>query len=80
MRKCSEECIPCCDYCKYVIHKGLLENDEVLGAPIFCALHMDKEHTKLARGCGYCDDFWCMDSDKDIVAVELKKVKLNKED
>ena len=81
MRKCSEDCTPCCDYCKYVVHKEIkFENNKVLGAPIFCKLHSDKEHTKLARGCSYCDDFWCMDSDKDIVAVELKKVKLNKED
>lgn len=21
MRKCSEDCIPCCDYCEYVVHE-----------------------------------------------------------
>lgn len=80
MRKCSEECIPCCDYCKYVIHEVIeFENDKAVGAPIFCALHVDKEHAKLARGCSYCDDFWCMNSDKDVVPVELK-VEFNKKD
>lgn len=28
MRKCSEDCIPCCDYCKYVVHEVIeFEND-----------------------------------------------------
>lgn len=80
MRKCSEECIPCCDYCKYVVHEKIeFENGKVIGSPIFCALHLDKEHIKLARKSGYCKDFWCRNADKDIVAVELK-VELNKKD
>ena len=36
MKKCSEECIPCCDYCKYVVHEVIeFENDKVVGGPIF---------------------------------------------
>ena len=36
MRKCSEDCIPCCDYCKYVVHAEFeVENNKVLGIPIF---------------------------------------------
>ena len=74
MRKCSEECIPCCDYCKHVVHEVIeVENGKVVGGPIFCKLHLDTKHTQLARACGSCKDFWCMDSDKDIVEVELNK-------
>ena len=74
MRKCSEECIPCCDYCKYVIHKNLnSKNNKVLGAPIFCKLHLDEEHTRLVRGYSYCEDFWCIDADKYIIALDLAK-------
>lgn len=74
MRKCSEDCIPCCDYCKYVVHKEIkFENDKVVGAPIFCKLHLDEEHMRLVRGCSYCEDFWCIDADKYIIAVDLAK-------
>ena len=61
MKKCGEECIPCCDYCKYAIHEMIeFENCKIFGAPIFCKLHLDKGHAKLVRGCNYCEDFWCM--------------------
>ena len=65
MKKCSEECIPCCDYCKYVVHEvAEFENDKIVGAPIFCKLHLDEEPTYLAKRCGYCDYFCCMNDDK----------------
>ena len=36
MKKCSEECIPCCDYCKYVAHEVIeFENGKVVGALFF---------------------------------------------
>lgn len=36
MNRCGEDCIPCCDYCKYVVHNELeFENNKVLGDPIF---------------------------------------------
>lgn len=74
MRKCSEECIPCCDYCNYVVHEVIeFESGKVIGSPIFCKLHLDKEHTQLARGCSYCEDFWCMNADKYIIAVDFAK-------
>lgn len=74
MKLCSEECTPCCDYCKYVVHEVIeFENNKVLGAPIFCKLHLDKKHTQLVRLCSYCKDFWCMNADKYIIAVDLAK-------
>ena len=43
MKKCGEDCIPCCDYCKYVVHEVIeFENNKVLGGPIFCKLHLMK--------------------------------------
>ena len=66
MKLCSEECIPCCDYCKYVAHEVIeFENDKVVGGSIFCKLHLDEEHRQLARRCSYCEDFWCMDAEKE---------------
>lgn len=36
MKKCSEECIPCCDYCKYVVHEVIeFEGGKGIGGPIF---------------------------------------------
>ena len=36
MKKCGEDCIPCCDYCKYVVHNELeFKNNKVLGALFF---------------------------------------------
>ena len=36
MKKCGEDCIPCCDYCKYVVHEVIeFENNKVVGGPIF---------------------------------------------
>lgn len=54
-------CCPCCDFCKHVIHetwedgRGNIHN----GGPIACGLHNDEEHNNIAEGCGYCDDFYC---------------------
>lgn len=65
MKKCSKECTPCCDYCKYVVHEVIeLGDKKIVGGPIFCKLHLDKEHTQLARACGSCKDFRCMNADK----------------
>lgn len=64
MKKCSNECTPCCDYCKFVLHELIeLENQKIVGGPIFCKLHLDKKHTQLARACGSCKDFWGMNAD-----------------
>lgn len=56
MKKCSESCVPCCDFCRYVVHEMY---DDVIGPPIKCMLHRDEEHRRLAEDCSYCDDFWC---------------------
>ena len=42
MKKCGEDCIPCCDYCKYVVHEVIeFERGKGIGGPIFCKLHLD---------------------------------------
>lgn len=56
MRKCSEECIPCCDYCKYVVHEIY---DDSIGPPIECMLHNDEKYRRLIEDCSYCEDFYC---------------------
>ena len=53
MKKCGEDCIPCCDYCKYVVHEVIeFEDGKGRGDPIFCKLHLDEEHRQLARTFG----------------------------
>lgn len=60
MIKCSEKCIPCCDYCIHCIHELFeWEGKIVNGAPIGCSKHLDDIHQKKAEGCGYCEDFHC---------------------
>lgn len=52
MTLCSDSCIPCCDYCKYVIYEQLLVGSKQKnGEPIGCKLHPDRE--------SLCDDFYC---------------------
>lgn len=64
MKKCSEECIPCCDYCKHVAHEVIkFESSKVICSPIFCKLHLDEEHRQLVRRCSCCEDFWCMNAE-----------------
>ena len=66
MKKCSKECTPCCDYCKYVVHEVIEVGDKkVVGGPIFCKLHLDEEHRRLAERCKSCEDFWCMNVEKE---------------
>ena len=66
MKKCSEECSPCCDYCKYVVHEVIeFESGKGIGGPIFCKLHLDEEHRQLARRCSCCEDFWCMNAEQE---------------
>lgn len=66
MKRCSEDCIPCCDYCKYIVHEVIeFENDKVVCGPIFCKLHLDEEHRRLAERCKSCEDFWCMSAEKE---------------
>lgn len=60
---CNEKCIPCCDYCLYSMHDRILYNGIMInGEPIGCFKHADKEHQGIAEGCGYCEDFHCMNA------------------
>jgi len=63
---CNKKCIPCCDYCIYVIHDEWDEYVDywvnpkhVVGGPIWCKLHQDKKHQEIVKSCGSCDDFHC---------------------
>lgn len=57
---CSKDCTPCCDFCIYAIHDRWEENGrEIVGGPIGCNKHKDKEHQKIAESCGSCPDFHC---------------------
>lgn len=61
MKKCCETCIPCCDYCKYVVHETIEVNGRrVPLAPFGCSFHLDSYHQRLAVECKYCKDFICM--------------------
>lgn len=61
MKLCNHHCIPCCDYCRYVVH-GNLEYDDTDG-PLYCDKHDDDYHIEIVQGCGYCDDFYCVLAD-----------------
>ena len=60
---CNEGCIPCCDFCLYVRHEFIPVDDKiVVGGPIGCLKHKDIEHQEIAEGCGYCDDYHCINA------------------
>lgn len=64
MITCSEECIPCCDYCKEV-EQGSLQTPDgktISTGPIGCNKYTDAEHQNIARSCSYCDDFHCKEA------------------
>ena len=54
MRLCEYDCIPCCDFCKFV--KCDIEDNSPKG----CNLHLDRGYQELAEACSYCDDFVCI--------------------
>lgn len=57
---CSENCIPCCDFCIHAIHSiGEIDGAMVKLAPIGCGLHKDEKHQDYAIGCHYCEDYHC---------------------
>ena len=58
MRKCSEECTPCCDYCQYVVHEVIeFESGKGIGGPIFCKLHLDEELEDQQKGAAIVRTF-----------------------
>lgn len=73
MIACSEECLrlACCNFCKYVIQGYFFEKDKngntqiINGGPNGCSLHKDKEHQRIAKDCGYCQDFHCKNATED---------------
>lgn len=59
MKKCSDSCIPCCDYCIHCIHDEYEDDNTkmmIKGEPIKCSLH-----NKEVSG-GYCKDFYCVNA------------------
>lgn len=57
---CGKDCIPCCDFCIGAIQGEMEVNGKkVTSGPVGCKKHSDEEHQKIARSCGYCDDFHC---------------------
>lgn len=62
MTLCSLQCIPCCDFCKFVT-RGSLEKDGT-GGPIKCNLYDDEAHHFEVDTLGYCEDYYCRCSDK----------------
>ena len=70
MIACSEECLrlACCDFCRYVIQDYFFNEDKdgnmqiVNGGPNGCSLHKDKEHQRIAKNCGHCQDFHCVNA------------------
>ena len=67
MKKCSDECTPCCDFCIYAYHAWFewqAKNGEYFferGGPIGCFIHYDEKRKRIAHCCGWCDDFYCFE-------------------
>lgn len=60
MKKCSEECIPCCDYCKWCVHDWAeVDGSRVKIGVSGCDLHLAPKYQFIAIGLGYCKDFTC---------------------
>lgn len=61
MKLCSDTCKPCCDFCKFSMHERIpYEGKMYNGEPIGCFKHPDPEHQEIAKSCGHCEDFQCM--------------------
>jgi hypothetical protein len=64
MKLCSENCMPCCDFCIHAVHETWVEEGrQVIGGPIYCRLYRDQEHDDIVFDCSYCDDFECFMAD-----------------
>ena len=65
MTLCNHNCQPCCDFCIHAIHDKFIYpdgSDIIIGGPIGCLLHHDDEHQTIAKNCGFCDDFHCINA------------------
>lgn len=58
MKKCSANCIPCCDFCVHCLHAYATDGGGRC-EPLGCMLHRDYEHQSIVEACGECDDFQC---------------------
>lgn len=57
---CSDDCIPCCDFCIHAKHSEWDdERGHHTGGPDKCLLYNDEVHNDIAIFCGYCDDYHC---------------------
>ena len=64
MVKCCEECIPCCDYCVEAKHVWIdINGKKVKIAPEGCNKHPEEHYQSMARSCGYCRDFHCVNAE-----------------
>jgi len=55
MKKCSDDCEPCCDFCTYCIQCDEECEDYTITEPMRCDRHPDLFGTNGE----YCDDFTC---------------------
>ena len=81
MIKCSESCIPCCDFCIYAVHEEL-EDEESGGtfydSPVWCEAWQDEEHAALCESCSFCEDFHCFRATKEnyVLVSEVPQIDL----
>ena len=64
MKKCNKQCTPCCDFCIYAYHEYIQITYPdgyryIKGGPIGCIIHYDEAHQKIAKLCGWCNDYYC---------------------
>lgn len=60
MKKCSENCMPDCDFCIYCEHEKIQNNGEILkGWPIYCNLHKINFNEEPWPIPSPCEDFHC---------------------
>lgn len=67
---CNEDCIPCCNYCAYVIYEcDDYHGQEDLGVPVGCI-----KHIRFEKCVKDCNDFHCINAnegDMDMSVIKL---------
>ena len=57
---CCKECCPCCDFCIWAKHYYITMNGKTIRSGVEgCKKYIDEHHQSMARGLGYCKDFYC---------------------
>lgn len=77
MTLCSNECIPCCDFCIYAKHDFV---DGVRSGPIGCNFYKDQKHQEIAEGCGSCETYHCSLALSESFGHSVSITKLSKND